>query len=235
MNNNFRKVDAIDSDAFKEAFILATSYSKLLRLLGLGVSSKTISHAKERAASEGLDDSHFIFARRYRKNAGESRLVLDEDLDKRVATTTLRRNLLLSGVPQCCKNCGNTGTWNGKQLTLEIHHKNSNWKDNRLENLEFLCPNCHSQYTRNNREVGYVQFFGNCSCGKPLDNDESIYCSLACHGRTRTITDWGSIDLISMIDKEGMSRTEVSRKLGIRYNTIKKWYLKQKEAKDNKA
>ena len=39
--------------------------------------------------------------------------------------------------------CGHE-TWNGKKLTIHLHHKNSNRKDWRKDNLEFLCPNCHS-------------------------------------------------------------------------------------------
>lgn len=32
----------------------------------------------------------------------------------------------------------------GKQITLELHHINGDNMDNRLENLQLLCPNCHS-------------------------------------------------------------------------------------------
>ena len=42
-------------------------------------------------------------------------------------------------------SCGNTGIWNNKSLTLQLEHKNGNNTDNRIENLEYLCPNCHSQ------------------------------------------------------------------------------------------
>ena len=43
-----------------------------------------------------------------------------------------------------CYCCG-ISEWNGKELSLELEHKNGNSQDNRIENLELLCPNCHSQ------------------------------------------------------------------------------------------
>lgn len=44
-----------------------------------------------------------------------------------------------------CAWCGLTNTYNGKPLTLQLDHINGINNDNRLENLRFLCPNCHSQ------------------------------------------------------------------------------------------
>ena len=43
-----------------------------------------------------------------------------------------------------CEICGCTD-WLGKPITLQLHHKNGNPYDDRLENLQILCPNCHSQ------------------------------------------------------------------------------------------
>ena len=40
--------------------------------------------------------------------------------------------------------CG-IAAWRGRPLALELHHINGDGRDNRLENLTLLCPNCHSQ------------------------------------------------------------------------------------------
>lgn len=44
----------------------------------------------------------------------------------------------------CCEICG-INSWNDKYIRLELHHKNGKHEDNQLDNLQFLCPNCHSQ------------------------------------------------------------------------------------------
>jgi len=43
-----------------------------------------------------------------------------------------------------CSKCGTT-KWKGKNLKMELDHINGDRHDNRIGNLQYLCPNCHSQ------------------------------------------------------------------------------------------
>jgi 5-methylcytosine-specific restriction endonuclease McrA len=43
-----------------------------------------------------------------------------------------------------CNRCG-IGDWLGETLVLELEHIDGDNKNNSRDNLEFLCPNCHSQ------------------------------------------------------------------------------------------
>lgn len=52
----------------------------------------------------------------------------------------IKENLL----PYHCKECG-ISEWQGVKLSLHLDHINGKKDDNRLENLQLLCPNCHSQ------------------------------------------------------------------------------------------
>jgi len=57
----------------------------------------------------------------------------------------IKGRLLRAGLKQNrCEQCG-ISEWRGKPLKMQLHHINGDGLDNRLENLELLCANCHSQ------------------------------------------------------------------------------------------
>jgi DNA-binding CsgD family transcriptional regulator len=56
----------------------------------------------------------------------------------------VKTRLLRSGLKESrCERCGIT-EWQQEQLPMQLHHVNGDGNDNRLENLQLLCPNCHA-------------------------------------------------------------------------------------------
>jgi hypothetical protein len=57
----------------------------------------------------------------------------------------VRQRLISAGLKaNTCEQCG-ISEWRGKPLSMALHHINGDGRDNRIENLSLLCPNCHSQ------------------------------------------------------------------------------------------
>lgn len=66
--------------------------------------------------------------------------------NSKASGNTLRKYIAQDNlIPYVCSKCGNEGYWQGEKLKLQVHHINGIHNDNRLENLTYLCPNCHSQ------------------------------------------------------------------------------------------
>ena len=53
------------------------------------------------------------------------------------------KNYLLNKRGNKCESCFNE-LWLNKPIPLETHHINGDAKNNSIDNLQLLCPNCHA-------------------------------------------------------------------------------------------
>ena len=130
------------------------SMAGVLRTLGLKPAGGTHAHVSRRIKSFGIDTSHFLGqgANCGSHHKGSKPLTCEQVLvlrtsGRRQKTYILRRALIESGRAYHCEGarCPLSEEWLGKPLVLHVNHRNGNWLDDRAENVEFLCPNCHSQ------------------------------------------------------------------------------------------
>lgn len=102
---------------------------------------------------------------------------------------------------------------------------NGDKRDNRVENLRFLCPNCDSQtehFCGRNRPGDRAPYRPNkcADCGTPVTFN-ATRC-LSCSGKTqRTKAGWPPTDrLVEMV--EASSFVAVARELGVSDNAVRK-------------
>ncbi len=137
------------ADRLREIVPTCTSYSQVVRSFGRRPVGSMVAHVQRRVIKFGISTEHFrtTTAGRSAHNRRDAKSVLRlmPEGSLRESTARLRRAMAECGVQYRCVQCGNPGEWNGRPLVLHIDHKNGEWIDNRIENLRFLCPNCHSQ------------------------------------------------------------------------------------------
>ena len=111
------------------------------------------------------------------------------------------RNYLLKKVDYKCERCG----WGKINPTtglvpLEIHHKDGDYRNNTEDNLEVLCPNCHSltpnykalnKEGRENREQGSSRKNYCIDCGE-LITDGAIRCKACASFSWRVVCSWNA-------------------------------------------
>lgn len=143
------KIYEITDEQFVELIKNSSNIAEVLFKLGYTVKGNSwgYSQIKQRMVDLNLDKKDFKGKSALMRDTRQKEISADKLLrvNCKHARNVLRRyivknNLLLYK----CAICG-LSEWNGKTLSLELDHINGINNDNRLENLRFLCPNCHSQ------------------------------------------------------------------------------------------
>lgn len=141
---------------FIEAVKSSLSYAEVMRKIGLIPAGGNYDTVKRKIKELNLDTSHMTGkawnqGEKYRpiKEAQPLSEILIEN-STFTNTNNLRKRLLRENVKEYKCECCNKETWLGEPIALELHHINGIKSDNRIENLQILCPNCHA-FTDNYR------------------------------------------------------------------------------------
>lgn len=136
-------------EVLEPAVAASTSVAGVLRYLGLRQNGGAHAHISRTIKKLGLDTAHFQRWGPHNtvplKHAPERILVRRPPGSARTSRRMLRRAVLESGLPHECAICGINAVWRGQPLTLDIDHIDGDFLNNEIENLRFLCPNCHRQ------------------------------------------------------------------------------------------
>lgn len=91
--------------------------------------------------------------------------------NRRLGRLVLEKFLNFHNIEQTCNNCS-LDSWLGEKMSLDIDHINGDPTDNRLENLQYLCPNCHRLKTSGNKRAETLDrkiiTQKHCSCGEKI-------------------------------------------------------------------
>ena len=222
----------INEEDFKKIIIESYNYSDAIRNCGYtNVGNTRI--LKERIQELNLDTSHFI------KNNNHTRNFIKKSNDKiftensKHSRSLVKRRLIEDFKWEWkCNSCNRTEwcsrTTDNKpqKISLELEHINGINNDNRIENLEFLCPLCHS-YTSTWRTKNKKKIEPN----KCIDcNIEILKKSTRCnkcnsksvHNRNKLKNNRPSLEQLEK-DLETLSFVATGKKYNVTDNAVRKW------------
>lgn len=140
---------SISKHEFENLVKNSSTIGQILKYFGLSNKGGNSNTVKRRIKNENIDMSHISLGRG--SNKGKILVCRKSDSEIFYKDGTNNRSFLKKRIiknhliPYICDSCGLGDFWNNKKLVLQLEHKNGISNDNRLENLCFLCPNCHTQ------------------------------------------------------------------------------------------
>lgn len=211
-----------DEKIIRECCRNATSYCEVLRLMHIPIHGSNSQTLKNKIKKYQIDISHFTGrAKSYTSASIDQYLVKDSN----IKSAKLKEKLLINRLKENkYEICGIT-TWQEKPIVIQLHHINGNPTDNRIENLQMLCPNCHSQTENYARKESINKPKNVClSCGKQIGRN-STYCK-SCAAKYRN----NNLEIPSRETLKELllikSFTKIGETYGVTDNAVRKWCKK---------
>lgn len=141
--------------------------------------------------------------------------------NSKLQTSKAKKYLFKYGLKENkCEICG-LAEWQNKPLNLQLHHIDGIYNNHEIENLQIICPNCHSQ-TENfvGKNIQRTKAIFHCECG----NQRSRYANKCkqCSNKIRRKNTYPAGDELRKQVKE-MGYAGTGRYYSVSGTTIKKW------------
>jgi len=217
-------------EQLKEAIQSSKTFKETGIKLGLTTMGANYKTIRKHIMQLNLDISHFLTiseilteARKQTFQITNENLFCINSIDRKAIRKRILRDNLID---YKCSLC-NITIWQNEKLTLHLDHINGINNDNRLENLRFLCPNCHSltdTFCGKNKKKknNLLTKEGNhCKDCNLIIEARSEYCRICFDQNHRSKIDWpNDIELSNMVNSS--SYQAVGRKLNCSGVSVKK-------------
>jgi hypothetical protein len=200
---------------------------QVLFALGLKQTGSNNSHIKMVIERLEIDKSHFLGKRACLGNpigkSSPKQYLIKYNKSGSINTDSIKKRMFRDGVKEKkCEIC-NRREWEGKEIPLELHHKDGDRWNNLLENLLIVCCNCHAQtkgYSKNNIEKIEKKY--HCLYCGGEKSKESPCCIKCSNINKRKILNRPDKDtLLKEVEINGYVKT--GKKYGVSDNAIRNW------------
>lgn len=220
-----------NKEALIEAVKDSTSYSEVLRKIGIPIQGNNGSTLKRYLEKYEISTAHFTGHQRH--NAIKYVPVTEYlNSDRTITSSKLLYKLYREELKEPrCEKCGIT-EWNGEKLTFQLHHIDGNHNNNTLENLQVLCPNCHSQTDNYCGSASPKEKYYCKECGKELKTKCATGLCFYCAAKKRRKAERPGLEVL-LGDITNLGYLGTGRKYGVSDNTIRKWITIYKKELNN--
>ena len=224
------KIWLLPEEEFLSLIKKSRSVKEALNYFGLENKGSNFRTIKQRISELNIDISHFLnnveasnLARKLSKTDFEQTWLIENSSRSR---THLKQYLVkFNLLDYKCYKCGNLGIWMDEIMTLQLEHVNGISNDNRLENLCFLCPNCHSQTSSFAGKKNKKHSF--CACGKTKHklSNNCAECNKNPNRVSHYKIEWPTIEYFQS-NLWKIPTTQIAKDLGVSDKAVEKYIKK---------